>query len=200
MPGFRSRLIPSLLVPFLGCVAGHAQVSSAVQQPASPPQVQLSGGELTIAATNSSLRTILDDLEHRTGTRVEGLTGDQRIYGVYGPGNPQQVLASLLDDSGYNVLISGRQADGSPRQIELSSKSAASTAAGAAPLTQAGQQDDDSDYSPAPTQQFPMPAPAQSAPGAATTPQIRTPQQMLQELERMRQNAQSQSPPSQSPQ
>ncbi len=177
---------------------GYAQAASAgrpgsmLDETAAPPVIHLAGGQLTIQATNSSLRAILDELQKQTGVKVEGLTADERIFGKYGPGTPQAVLSALLDDSGYNVLIAGEQSNGSPREIVLSTRTN-SSAVSAAPRTQASDEDDNEGESvpvPQPTlSNLPQPA----APAAPAQPQqIRTPQQMLEELQRMRQNAQAQ--------
>ncbi len=168
---------------------------SMLDQAATPPAIQLIDGKLTITATNSSLRAILDDLQTRTGTKIEGLNRDERIFGVYGPGDPQEVLASLLDDSGYNVIISGVKTDGAPREIVLSTRVAtAATGPAQTPRTQAADEDDEGDEA-SPSQQ---PALFGASPAAATAntqqpaanaqQQVRTPQQMLEELQRMRQN------------
>lgn len=197
------RAVPAS--PAAGMVAQPAQpqkLASQLDEQAQPAAIDFAGGTLTIRAANSSLRAILNDLQARTGTKINGLTGDERIYGVYGPGNAQAVLASLLDDSGYNVLISGRNADGAPRAIELSSRTAVQAAAPAATtgMTQAAEETDDSDdtdssAAPATFAAPAQPLPAPTAPAASGTPaQIKTPQQLLQELQQMRQNAQQQSP------
>jgi hypothetical protein len=74
---------------------------------------------LRIQASNSSLRQILSDVSTATGTKIEGISADQRIFGVFGPGNARDVLSHLLDGSGYNVLMFGDQGQGTPRQILL---------------------------------------------------------------------------------
>ncbi len=186
--------------------------SSLLDQPAAAPVLTYAGGMLTIQAANSSLRAILDAMRDRTGVTVQGLAKDERIFGVYGPGNPQEVLSALLDDSGYNVLISGRKPDGSPREIVLSTRSASAPSAQTAANTQSAQEDDDSEageQAPPPPQQgfFGMAqgqvgpgAPVQPSNGQPNTPQngqpqpVRTPQQMLEELQRMRQTQQPQQP------
>ena len=123
-----------------------------------------------------------------TGARIEGLNTDERIFGVYGPGDPQKVLAELLDSSNYNVLIAGRRPDGAPREIVLSTPSAlpAQTAVDAASfrMRTATTQPDNSGYADTAT-----PAPMPSPQGRPGTEQPRTAQQMLQELQRMRQQA-----------
>ncbi len=173
-----------------------AKPASLLDQSPAPPVIEFTGGRLTIHAANSSLRAILDDLGTRTGTRVEGLGRDERIFGVYGPGNPQEVLSALLDDSGYNVLIAGRKPDGSPREVVLSARAAAAPApAQTAARTQAADENDDGDVPDTAPYQQPAPfiAPPQQnvpPPGqpAAGPQQVKTPQQMLEELQRLRQS------------
>ncbi len=77
---------------------------------------------LRIDASNSSLQQILKDVAAATGATVEGLHTDERVFGIYGPGTARDVLAKLLDGSGYNVLMIGDQGQGSPRQIVLSAQ------------------------------------------------------------------------------
>ena len=174
-------------------VASPARAASMLDQTAQPASIQLVDGKLMIQATNSSLRTILTDLEQRTGTKVEGLSRDERIFGVYGPGNPQEVLAAVLDDSGYNILISGRKPDGSPREIVLSTRTATVATPAVAAKTQAADEADEEGET-TPPQTAPPP------PAAATPQQVRTPQQMLEELQKMRLGAPAgtaQTPPQQ---
>ncbi len=176
----------------------QSALPSLLDQPASAAVIEMAGNTLTIHATNSSLRAILDDLATRTGSKVEGLTKDERIFGVYGPGKPDDVLASLLDDSGYNVLIAGRRPDGAPREIVLSTREAAPANGTQSAPTQAAAEDDDGEgYEGAPPPQpaffgqlaqpaNPVNPAAQAQPGTPQ-PQVKTPQQMLEELQRMRQ-------------
>lgn len=179
-------------------------LTSKLDEAPDPAVIDYADGQLTIHATNSSLRAILDTLQTQTGTRVDGLTRDERIYGVYGPGNAQAVLASLLDDSGYNVLIAGRRADGAPREISLSARSKA-PAAPAQGMTQAAAENDDTEDTAAPPPAaFPLPEAMPTTPAAApgAPQQVKTPQQMLEELQKIRQNAANggQAPQSQPPQ
>jgi hypothetical protein len=90
-------------------------------QPAEATVVWDSRG-LLIQATNSSLDQILKDVSLKTGAKVEGLGADQRIFGIYGPGPARDVLAQLLDGSGYNILMIGDRGAGTPRRIVLSGR------------------------------------------------------------------------------
>lgn len=112
-----------------------AQVEAKPAEPPKPdwpandppknPYISWDSNGLRIEANNSSLQTILNAITAQTGVKVEGLEKDQRIFGVYGPGRARDVLGQLLDGTGYNVLMVGEQAPGTPRQIVLSAKTEA---------------------------------------------------------------------------
>jgi hypothetical protein len=130
----------------------------------SPASVTWDKQGLRIDAANSSLAQILEDVATATGAKVEGLDADQRIFGVYGPGQARDVLGQLLQGTGYNVVMAGDQGQGTPRVIVLSSRHVGATtqAASAAP---ANDDDADTDEQPAQQQQTPQPARPGFAPG-----------------------------------
>ena len=170
--------------------------SPVLGTPAEPAHVSLTGGKLSIQAKNSSLSDILHQLAKDTGMSIDGLTKDQRIFGVYGPADPREVLSELLDGAGYNVLMLGSTDSGAPRELQLSMRSNTPLPAGQ-PTTVAQQQDDDQEETPAPmnyppagevTPRAPMVPPNQTPPNGG----VKTPQQLLQELQRMRQQQQQQ--------
>jgi hypothetical protein len=107
---------------------------------------------LRIDATNSSLEQILTDVSTATGTKVEGLNADQRVFGAFGPGPARDVLSQLLHGSGYNVLMIGDQGQGTPRKIVLSSPHPGSTPQGVTP-TQESDEDADAEEQQQPQQQ-----------------------------------------------
>ncbi len=197
----RSVLSIAAMLAAAPLVCAQAAAPSLLDQPPAAPVVSFAGGKLTIQAANSSLRAILDVLQARTGATVEGFGKDERIFGVYGPGAPQEVLSALLDDSGYNVLIAGKRPDGAPREVVLSARdAAASNGAPAGQPTQAAQDaDDGSDQAeqvqpPQPAlfgpggvggQGFPQPQP--NAQNGQNGQPVKTPQQLLDELQRLRQ-------------
>ena len=191
LPATSNNPVQSNAVPMpaaSGAISGHAH--SLLDEPSTPAQVLVNGDRLSIKATNTSLSELIRSVAAKTGMQVEGNSRDERVFGVYGPGSPPEVLSSLLYDSGYNVLMVGRTEDGAPRRLVLSPRSAAVSQAGAAPASHAEDEDDEAPgeappQQPAPQQTVPtMPA----APAAGQPP--RTPQQMLQELQRMQQNQQ----------
>jgi hypothetical protein len=151
---------------------------------------------LRIEAANSSLQQILKDVGTLTGTRIQGLGADQRIFGTYGPGSARVVLSELLDGSGYNVLMIGEQGEGTPRQVILSSQ-----ATGQAPKSVAANQnsqaDEDADAQDQ-AQPQPQPEPPPQPPvrnGLAPGAPPRTPQQILQEMQQRQQQMQQQANP-----
>lgn len=84
-----------------------------------PATVTWDSHGLRIEAANSSLRQILKDVSTATGAKVSGLDTDQRVFGTYGPGPAHEVLSKLLQGSGYNILMTGDQGQGTPREILL---------------------------------------------------------------------------------
>jgi hypothetical protein len=166
---------------------------SLLDQPPQPAQVDLSAGKLTIHADNSSLTAILHQLSTSAGMTVDGLNKDQRIFGTYGPGDPREILSSLLEGTGYNVMMLGNTSDGTPSQLTLSARGAALPAGqSAAPMPNMMRQNQEDDEEPTTTQYDDPPAPPANPQPGAPNGGIRTPQQMLQELQQMRQQQQQQ--------
>ena len=142
---------------------------------------------LSIDASNSSLEQILKDVSAATGTKVDGLASDQRVFGEFGPGQARDVLSQLLQGSGYNVLMIGDQGKGSPKQILLSVRQAGA----AQPVVRnntANSDEDDIEEQPAPQE------PVQTRPGFPPGTPPRTPQQIEQEMEQRREQMQQQQP------
>lgn len=162
---------------------------SLLDKPAGPAQVTLQSGSLAVTANNSSLSEILKDLETSSGMTVDGFDKDQRVFGVYGPGTPRDVLSELLDGAGYNFLMVGATDAGTPREIVLTTRSNAPISA---PQPSSSSQQDEDDEPPT---NYPPPeqaTPPPSAPVNPPTDRPRTPQEMLQELQRIRQQQQQQ--------
>ncbi len=169
----------------------------------SPASVVWDASGLRINASNSSLQQILNEVSTETGTKVEGMGADQRIYGEYGPGQARDVLSQLLQGSGYNVLAAGDLGKGAPREIVLSPRK--SGPAGA-PGANRPQQDPDEEIPDQPEeQQFqpPIQPPQQQGgprPGFGPNGPVRTPQQVMEEmqqrqiLEQQQQQQQQQNP------
>jgi len=115
------------LLLVLGAGLGYAQSPAlpatpptAAQPPGSQPpaatpvhappvvhraQIVYAQGQLQIVADNSSLNQILRDIAQQTGMKITGGVVDQRVFGKYGPGAPAEILATLLDGTGCNMLL-----------------------------------------------------------------------------------------------
>jgi hypothetical protein len=101
--------------------AAPVPLSAAAPEPAT---VALSNGQLTVTAKNSDLTAILQQIAHTSGMSIEGLGKSTRVFGVYGPGNPRDVLTSLLAGSGYNFVMLGGAVGNAPAKLVLSEKTA----------------------------------------------------------------------------
>ncbi len=161
---------------------------------------------LRIEASNSSLQQILREVSVNTGAKIEGLGQDQRVYGSYGPGQARDVLYQLLQGSGYNIVLAGDLGQGTPRQIFLSPRHGAANAPGVtnAPAQDNNEEDVPEDVVEEPPQPPPPPQPqGNDQPGAnpdgpnppgAFTPSgpIRTPQQVMEEMQQRQQQQEQQ--------
>ena len=74
--------------------------------------VQWTGSVLSIHASGEDLPGILSQVSRATGLKVTGGVPDERVFGVYGPGPVQQVLADLFNGLYVNLLL----VNGSPTQ------------------------------------------------------------------------------------
>lgn len=153
----------------------------------SPASVVWDANGLRINASNSSLQQILNEVATDTGSKVEGSVPDQRIYGEYGPGQASDVLSQLLQGSGYNVLLAGDLGKGAPREIVLTPRRAGTPNA---PNSNMGrpQQDADDEIPEQPEEppQQAQPPPNNNVnmrPGFGPNGPIRTPQQVMEEMQ-----------------
>ena len=167
-----------------------------VNEKADPASVVWDSHGLKIDATNSSLQQILADVSTETGAQVEGLDNDQRIFGSFGPGSARDVLAQLLEGSGYNFLMIGDQGQGTPRQIVLSARTTANSQQTAKPATPSD--DDEVDEQP---QQPQQPEGVPNRPGFPPRTQLDMQQreQMRLQQQQQQQGQQPGQPPNQQP-
>lgn len=164
---------------------------SLLDKPAEPAKVRLADGQLSVIAVNSSLSAILESIGTTSGMKIDGLEKDQRIFGHYGPGDARDVLSSLLDGAGYNFLMVGDTSSGTPNEVILTQRSNA----GAVPQSGSSQPQPDDDDQPFVNNNPPdqeTPRPSSVIPGANDDRHVRTPQEILQELQRMRSQQQQQ--------
>lgn len=165
-----------------------------VNESPNPASVVWDASGLRINASNSSLQQILNEVSTDTGTKVVGSVPDQRVFGTYGPGQAADVLLQLLQGSGYNVLLAGDLGHGAPSQIVLTPRHAGGSSSPAArnPQQQMQPQQDSDDETPdqpeppeeQPTAQEPPPTNNnQVQPGFSPNGPMRTPQEIMQEMQ-----------------
>jgi hypothetical protein len=178
----------------------------------SQPTVTWNSQGLRIQASNSSLSQILNAVSTQTGAKVEGVSGDERVFGDYGPGPARDVLSQLLRGSNYNFLLLGDQGQGTPRQVILTAHRGAGGSPNRGTLNpqqgQDAQPDDEGVSEPEPQEDPPMqqaqPEPPPQPQGAPQqepmTPQQRMQmmqQQRLQQMQQLQQQYQQQQQPQQ---
>lgn len=182
------------------------------QLPPNRAQVTYTDGTLSVAADNASLNQILRQISTDTGMKITGGVKDERVFGKYGPAAADQVLSALLDGTGSNmVLVHG---DGpAPVELILTSRQGGPTPPGPnaaafndrpEPQPTPPPQAEQSSQPLAPAPVVPPVTPASSGasngtnPDNASQPQspngVKTPQQIYEELQRMRQAQQQQQP------
>ena len=137
------------------------------QQPATPPQVSFQGGQLTIAAQNSTLGDILKAVRTQTGATIElPGTASERVIGHFGPGPARDVLTALLNGSHFNYVLLGSPTDpGALDRVILMAKSGGSVESSSQPPAEQTTAFNQT-FPPRPT--APMAAPPQPAPGGNT--------------------------------
>jgi hypothetical protein len=146
---------------------------------------------LRVEAANASLSQILQDVSAATGTTVEGFESDQRVFGTYGPGPAREILSELLRGTGYNVVMTGDQGQGTPRELLLSTPKTTSTSSAAKSSANPNDEDADED------EQAGRPDAAQpnSAPPVLPRSPLQIRQQMLQRQQQMRGGPTQSTPP-----
>jgi hypothetical protein len=182
------------------------------QQPAVAPKIDFHGGQLTIVAPNSRLDAILREVQAQTGALIDVPETSERVAGQFGPGAARDVIASLLNGSHFNYILMGSPQDpNSLAKVVLFSKPAGTNTPGGSAqafnpvqanamrqnqVVVPSQEAEDAaaetmEEAPEPEPPVEDQASAQQQNGQ---PAIKTPQQLLQELQRQQQ---SQQPPSQ---
>jgi hypothetical protein len=194
------------------------QISLDIMQ-AVAPHVTFQDGQLTIVAPNSTLGDILRAVRKLTGAEMEiPANATERVVTNLGPGPAPFVVAALLNGSHFNYVLLGAPSDANtltrvvlvaksgpdttpapPAQTPLANAVSppqpivAETAPETADADAADDADDNADQNAAETEQQPVPGtPADAA--------VKTPQQLLQEMQqRQLQMQQGQGLPGQQP-
>jgi hypothetical protein len=180
------------------------------QRPPQRAQVTYADGALSVAADNASLNQILRQIASDTGIKITGGVADERVFGQYGPADPAQVLATLLDGTGSNMILV--HSDGTtPSELILTPRQGGPTPPNpnAAAFDRSDRYEPPSQVvqpaNPQPSQPIIPPAiplaPNGAAPPNSSQPDnpngVKTPQQIYEQLQRMRQQQQQpqQNPP-----
>ncbi len=201
------------------------------------PTVTYQGGQLTIESNNATLAQVLRSVQSKIGASfdVPGSANSDRVVARLGPGQPKDVLATLLNGSKFNYIILGSpNQPGSVQKLILMPRQNAPITNTAqnrpSPQPQPEPQADEDYTPPEPTPVEDNTANQAQPPGGfrpGYTPNVpngdsqqpdnngqlqqgtKTPEQLLQELQRMQQQQQqyqqqlnpaNQQPPPQQPQ
>jgi hypothetical protein len=208
--GFPAPAAPSQLPAAATTATVPATIPARRVTPGSVPAqravVLWDKGLLRVDAKNSSLNAILRDISVRTGMKIVGGVQDERVFGTYGPATAAVVLQQLLDGTRSNMTLQSDEA-----MLPLALTLTPLTGGPSPPNPMAAQEVEDEAPVPARaafgtdpnrrlngTQPDPSvesaPPPAQSAPDPQNSNGgVRTPQQIFEQLQRMRQ--QQQQPP-----
>lgn len=175
------------------------------QMPAFPAQVLYANSKLTITAKNSTMSDILRQVKKLTGATMDfPPNASERVVGQFGPGPAREVLASLLDGTNFNYVLLGSLTNPSgvdrvivtvkpsgPENINPAPQNNAPDASEQEGLgTSNADQQDQSDN---PPEEQPQP-PSSDEDQNSSQDAIKTPQQLLQELQRQQQMQQHSTP------
>jgi hypothetical protein len=159
--------------------------------PAVAPQVSYQGGQLTIVAPNSTLGDILRGVRKYTAAEIEiPATANERVVTHLGPGPAREVMAELLNGSHFNYILLGSPEDANALvRVVLVPKSGPDTpgaeAAAKNDTPPAANAVDTTDPLEDTAEDTPDQGPVEAEQPTATPdqPGIKTPQQLLQEMQ-----------------
>jgi hypothetical protein len=184
--------------------------------PSSPPQVNFQGGQLTIVARNSTMGDVLNAVKQKTGASVDmPANSSERVVGQFGPGAPRDVMAQLLNGSHYDYVLLGSPADpGALNKIVLMAKASGPEPAPAqaqanqpqpgnenlqtVPEVESENPDNQGEATPnmqEPAQEEAQPDQPDQGDQQQNGPVVKTPEQLLRELQQQQQQQQNQSGP-----
>jgi hypothetical protein len=89
-------------------------------------QVTFSNGLINVRADDSSLNQILRSISRQTGLKITGGVADQRVFGNYGPATTSEIVATLLDGTNTNVLLTEGNAS-TPPELTLTPRTGGAT-------------------------------------------------------------------------
>jgi hypothetical protein len=178
------------------------------------PQVDYQNGQLTINAPNSTLADILRAVRKQTGADIDVPEARERVVTHLGPGPARQIIAELLNGSRFNYVLLGSPADNTVlTRIVLVAKTP-EAAGGANPAMQqqaamrppgvsAAPEGQDASTDPSETETAPEENAAEETAPEPPAPQegdqsngdqngVKTPQQLLQEMQQRQMQMQQQ--------
>ena len=120
---------------------------AVVPRPQHRSHITFTNGLLTVSASNASLNALIREIARQTGMKVTGSVAEDRVFGEYGPADPQTVLATLLDGTGSNILIRSSASD-APLDLILTPRTGA--ASPPSPAANVADNDDNEDLAPPP--------------------------------------------------
>jgi hypothetical protein len=178
----------------------------------------LQGGQLTIVARNSTMSDVLNAVRQKTGANVDMPAGSgERVVGQFGPGAPRDVMAQLLNGSHYDYVLLGSAAD--PHALNKIVLMAKSNGPEPAPAPQQNQQQGENENLqavPEVESENPVENGGEATPNMQEQPQeeaqpdqgeqsqdqqngngpvVKTPEQLLRELQQQQQQQQNQNGP-----
>lgn len=154
---------------------------SSSERPPNPAEVVLKQGVLTVASDDSNLTQILTDISKASGMAIDGSISNVRVFGLYGPSNPRDVLTDLLKGLGYNFMMVGTTREGAPKELVLTQRNGAATPP--SPSSATASQHEDPEMSP----DEPGPGAVLHVPPPASDNQQDRMQQHLDRLQQMHQ-------------
>lgn len=98
--------------------ASESALKPAVGIPEPPLKVVCKGNQLTVAANDSTLASILNEVQRCTGAKIDipADAAEIRFFDTIGPLPIQEGLSVLLTASGYNFVIQSSQSE--PEKLE----------------------------------------------------------------------------------
>ena len=184
--------------------------------PSSPPDVTFRGGQLTITARNSTMSDVLNAVRQKTGASVDITTSsNERVVGKFGPGTPREVMAQLLNGSHYDYVLLGSPSNPNAlNKIVLMARAVGPEAPAPqqqtpqqvfqqqplqqVPQVEVDQNNDNGSADVVPEQNPPeeepqeQPEPAEQGQPGQNGPMVKTPEQLLRELQQQQQQQQQQ--------
>jgi hypothetical protein len=151
------------------------------QQQPQPPDVTYNNGQLTIDARNATLSQVLHSVQAKTGASIDvpASASNDRVATVIGPGQPRDVLVSLLNGTKFDYVILGINGNpGGIQRVILTPRQAggSQTTSGAVQQQQQPQAQDQSEEDQAAEVEAEPPPPEHPmAPGRFRPPIFRSP-------------------------